>query len=400
MIMTTIRSFRLGLAVTAGAALMASGINAQGVVVLGGTNIVINPGTSLIAPTNIQIESGGSIENAGQIYLTGNWTNEGSGLVNDAAGEVVFNGTLSQEIAGSSPTQFYNLTVDNGAGLDLLADARVQGQLHFAQGKLNTGSNKLTMNAPAPVAITGADAGSYVDGNLEVYFPSGTQEMKYEIGNGVYAPATVSLNGVTADGYILGYTASGPSLNEDSPEEGASGLDAAARADQHWVFTESDIAYADATIEFDLSNTTNTGNFADYEAAHYDGSDWSFVTSAASGNTVLASEFSSVGGDWAIGEEEDEVSSVNDMGRGAGDLVVFPNPASDRMNFTWTAPAGGSYQVRLFSLTGEIVWQETRWTADGRIRGGMDSSLLASGMYVIEILGNETVVSSLAVVQH
>lgn len=81
-------------------------------------------GTAITTFNGILFDTGSSVTApAGDLQVTGNWTNRGAFSAN--GGAVIFSGTTDQTIGGNQKTVFNNLTVNSGASvvLDVLPDA-------------------------------------------------------------------------------------------------------------------------------------------------------------------------------------------------------------------------------------------------------------------------------------
>ncbi len=98
------------------------------------------------------------------LFLQGSLTNNST--LNCRQGTIIFNGTSTQTISGSSNTQFYNLTLINPAGLIVNSPQSLTNILTNAGGTFNANGNftlisdATTTARIAPVTGTGAFAGS------------------------------------------------------------------------------------------------------------------------------------------------------------------------------------------------------------------------------------------------
>lgn len=107
-------------------------------------------------------------------------------------GTVVYNGNASQSLPGGA---FNNLTVNNSAGVTLLADVSVAGALTFDAGMLSTGTYTLTVGCGGSIAS--ASSSKYVDGKLaRIYCSTGSKD--FPIGKGGnYNPLTINYTSLT-----------------------------------------------------------------------------------------------------------------------------------------------------------------------------------------------------------
>jgi hypothetical protein len=374
--------------------------SAQSIGVLSGTTMMITGNTQVLGVSDIQVQDGGAIDNSGLVVLTGDWINDGLGLIQNSPGAVYFAGTQQQSIEGNQPTQFYDLRIDNPSGVLLSTDASVSGVLIFDNGLITTGSNEVILNATSPAPIQGAGAGSYVKGNLRVFFPTANSSFKYEIGDAFYAPLTADLTGVTSSGSVLGYTLTGPSPNEDTPTPNASGLDPAARADQHWVLAEDQIGFTSADVMLDYTNAGHTGSPANYVVAFNENtSQWTLPTSSANGTTVQASGLTTVNGEFVAGEvTPDGIDNMTIEEHGF--LSLYPVPANDKLNLTFESSLPGPFSIRIFDMSGRVVYNQSRNAGSGRITHPIDLSDVAGGSYLLRVTGGDIFRTVPMVVQH
>lgn len=139
------------------------------------TNVVIPAGTSflpqLTANSNcnsLTINSGASLNVAGfSINVKGDFTNNGTFI--PGAGTIVFDGTGAQSISSVGTLTFYNLTINNSAGVSLAAGAfNLDGVLTCSSGVFSTNGKVFTMTSTAtqtariaPITGTGSIAGDF-----------------------------------------------------------------------------------------------------------------------------------------------------------------------------------------------------------------------------------------------
>ena len=105
---------------------------------------------------NVSDLSNGVFENTGLIYLTGDWTNTAGNpaFTNTPGGTVLMTGA-TQNIQGSSVTEFYNLTL-LGSGVKQLnaIDAIVENTLNLNDRELSTNTNTAFVTNTSVNAIT------------------------------------------------------------------------------------------------------------------------------------------------------------------------------------------------------------------------------------------------------
>ena len=341
--------------------------------------MVTGAGSYVIAPGDIIINNNSSIQNAGSIRVGGDWINNASGLVAALPGAVEFNGTTTQLIGGTNSTNFSYLNINNPSGVDLDLNANISGLLTFLSGKINTGSHFVNMTTGPLIGIAGANTGSYVNGNLVMNFPAGSYTWKYEIGNTVYAPAVFRVNGLGAAAGVLGYTVAGDGPNENVPFANASLIDPFAKVNQYWDFEATPAAFNDFEIEFDFSNTFNTGDPQQYVTRRY--------TSAALWNNTTGSLTAPLKykvtalpdlGEFVIGEVTSTGLTDNQPGG-----FTFNNPVNDLLQIHFNRQQ--MVQNIIFSdLHGRKIHDDDLQSFSGE-KVIIDTKDLAAGLYFLTV---------------
>ena len=115
------------------------------------------------------------------------------GTFNAQLGTVTMGGTAAQSIGGSSTTSFYNLVINNPAGVTLDHNENVSTLLTLTSGLLNTTSTKLITCLSLANATMGS-ATSYVNGPMKQTVATNSPTTRnFPIGrSGVYRPAILS----------------------------------------------------------------------------------------------------------------------------------------------------------------------------------------------------------------
>ena len=127
--------------------------------------------------------------NAGAFFLRGDFINDGTFTHRNQS--VTFNGTERQVISGTSIDNFYDLILDNSAGLGLGENLTLDHDLTFSAGKLYLGNKDLTASG----TINSANASKYVvtGGNGYLILTSTTVGTAYPVGtNFSYNPITLT----------------------------------------------------------------------------------------------------------------------------------------------------------------------------------------------------------------
>jgi hypothetical protein len=247
----------------------------------------------------------GSGASGSDIFVGGNWTNNGTSANFFPNSRAVFlNGTGTQTIAGTNASfpVFPYLFIDKTAGSVVLSrDVQVSTQFVLSSSNvanINAGSFTLNVSGTATTALDRQGSG-YVIGNLRRGIGTGTNSYAYPIGDASnYTPVSLDFNNVTGAGNVtLKSTAA------EQSQIGSSGLDSTLSVNRYFTATNNATTFTSytATLNFvsgdrDAGITTN-----DLLVGLYN-STWSYPTVG----TITATSIQAFGvasfGDFAIAE--------------------------------------------------------------------------------------------------
>lgn len=263
----------------------------NGLLINGGEVVVttVGNGSSTIAGFNMNatgrfIMTGGGVT----IEQANSSSNSGAsdvfiGGVSGAGAKSISGGTFrfgnASTTAGSgmrlnSQLAFFNVTIDNEAGVTLQNNLTVNNTLTFLSGNINT-TNLLSVTIPAGGAVVRTSG--HVAGNLQKHFATGSNVMRtFEIGTGSdYAPVDITIASVFGAGTMTLRTVAG-----DHPNISSSDFNATKSINRHWIISASGLSITtyDATFHFannDIdvgvnANALNVGRFA--------GGSWTYLT--------------------------------------------------------------------------------------------------------------------------
>jgi CSLREA domain-containing protein len=176
--------------------------------------------TSSSTYKDVQIDSGATLAgvNATTINVSGSWTNNGTFTAN--GNTVIFNGSATQNLVGSSATTFNNLTINNVSGVILGNNATVGGALTLTNGVFAASSNTLTLNGA--VTTTGGSLSSNSNGTVNYNQGSNGQVvLAASYGNLTFSnfnktlpnSGTLGIVGVFTAGSATGHTITGSTIN-------------------------------------------------------------------------------------------------------------------------------------------------------------------------------------------
>jgi hypothetical protein len=107
--------------------------------------IVSDEGSFVISPT-------GTSQNAGYLYIKGDWTNNGT-YVTDT-GKVTFWGVDPQVIGGTTSSTIYNAVVDNIGGVTLNLSTTISNSINLVTGAVDLNSNMLSINRSSLASLS------------------------------------------------------------------------------------------------------------------------------------------------------------------------------------------------------------------------------------------------------
>ena len=125
-------------------------------------------------------QNNGTIDNAGTIRVSGNWTNNAvNNVFNTNSGTVEMNGSSVQTISGTNSTYFYNLTLNNtnasATRYALGIDQTVKNNLTLSAGQVFLADNIMTIGtSSASPGILTYNAGWLYGGTLKRWFGTST----------------------------------------------------------------------------------------------------------------------------------------------------------------------------------------------------------------------------------
>ncbi|MBS1773399.1 MAG: T9SS type A sorting domain-containing protein [Bacteroidetes bacterium] len=93
------------------------------------------------------------------------------------------------------------------------------------------------------------------------------------------------------------------------------------------------------------------------------------------------------------------VTGINTVTNNADGFILYPNPASGKLNVKFDFGASSKTQVVMRDVTGKVVLQKDMGTLSGNQEFSLDVSNLAQGMYTAELYYNEQHIISKVSVQ-
>lgn len=205
---------------------------------------------------NLTLNNAAGITASGAITVQGSFTNTAGFTAGTST--VTFGGSSAQSLTGAAT--FNNLTMNNAAGLTLNNTVAVDGTLTLSSGNITTGANALVINPARSVTRTSG----HVVGNMTKHFVTGSDVMQnFEIGTGAnYAPVLVTIATATTAGSMTATTAT-----PDHPQVATASIDSTKSVNRYWTLSkDANLAFDAISAVFnfvsgDIDAGSNTANF-------------------------------------------------------------------------------------------------------------------------------------------
>ncbi len=203
--------------------------------------------------------------------------------------------TTGPELVSLEPT----IVIDNPAGVTMANSTTVSLELWLKNGILTTTSPyHITVSAGA--LVQGASASSYVSGNLQAIFTSGTQQFTFPIGDSSsYAPLTLSNLSVITGGTLTASTTAG-----NHPQLASSNLDPNRMVNRYWSLTNFGGTFGTyiATFNYSASDLDTNAIPDQFAVYRWNSNAWSGTTVIGTPTTNSTTITGQNGlGDFAIG---------------------------------------------------------------------------------------------------
>ncbi|MCE3294514.1 MAG: hypothetical protein K0R65_228 [Crocinitomicaceae bacterium] len=366
-------------------------------------NFVVNVGSSnqvrISGALNVRgafsLASGALNLDNGDLRIMGTFTAGGNGTISSTSssnGRITIStsttpaGTL-RFTAGSNTVDDFTVNISGDGHISIGSDMIVDGTLNLTAGHIDMGNNRMTISASG--SITGGNSNSYIklgaSGSLNrqtsllvtTTYPVGTSS--------AYLPANVALNLGSTTGMVSVGVRSNVYAN------GTSGSDisaAQAMVDATWDLQSSMATGMDMDIDLMWSAASEVNGFDRMQSyiSHYTNADWDLSSSTAA-TTLAGGMFSQTRtsvtslSPFAVFDESttaqtEELETLT--------MEVFPNPATDKINFTNLDVAQGPVSVDIMNVYGQKIasYELTESNSSIPVNG------LSEGNYFIQLNSN------------
>lgn len=197
------------------------------------------------------------------VTILGNWIDNNTSAIGGfipGRGMVYFNGTANQNMnisSGAATEQFYNLTINNSAGVTITGSgkANVSNLLYLTSGNITTSNtNLLSISNTSSNAVYGGGSGSFVNGPLQKKMLSGGS-FSFPVGdvNGArFGKLTISEVSISGN-YIAQYFNHNPLIDGYDPTIKTPPVDVVSNI-EYWRVNGPTSANANVTVRWDSNS--------------------------------------------------------------------------------------------------------------------------------------------------
>lgn len=206
-------------------------------------------GTDVVVNNRLLLVNGSFAVGANTLSLNGNpIAGTPNNLATTTSSNLSFGGSATGVILPASAAQLNNLTVNNANGLTLNGSPAINGTLTLANGAVTTGSNTLFASVSNCTAGKVQRTNGFVNGNLQLKFPSGSATCTFPVGTGTaYAPVDVTTPTLSTGGTLTAST-----TGSEHPDITNSPIDPTKDANRYWTLSGDTINASTYDITFNF----------------------------------------------------------------------------------------------------------------------------------------------------
>ena len=259
--------------------------------------------TNYVNYTNVD---NGRIALSGKLEIAGDWENNSSttevfvNYGNNA--EVIFSSTNQHEIGGTSPTDFYDISLQNN--LTLNSNLNILQTLSMENSLLNIGDYNLIMYDGS--IITGAFSSNNMiianENGVVQYEVAENGEFIFPIGDETYySPVVLDFtSGTYSDAYVAINVTNSKHLENTSTTD---------FLQRYWTLTQSGISSFNCDATFTYADSDINGTEANIYGAYFNGTNWLMINQVNADENTISGAMNHFGD---ISGVEYEIISVNE----------------------------------------------------------------------------------------
>jgi hypothetical protein len=355
----------------------------QGGLVNEGMNLNLTAGIHLRVEGGGVTNTGGDIDNEGNIYLDSDWAQTGGSSTYIGNGWMWFEGSSNQNISSASPLTVPKLRVDNGNRLLLANDIIVSTDLDLTNnGSIELGANNLVLSSGA--TISNYDASNFIVTNSTGVLQQevGATSVFFPIGNSSYNPATVNNTG-TIDNFLARVEAQ-VLTNGTSGTPETQGV-----VDRSWHITEETVggSVATLTLQWDVAQELSGFNPALSGVLHWTGTNWDYPPYSAT--TPVGASFSQTRtgltsfSPFAV--SSNPFNSIEPIGQHSGNIAMYPVPTLNELNINfsdWNA-IHADVTIQVVDVLGRILISRNEMIQQNAVVNLHEVRNLLPGTYIL-----------------
>jgi hypothetical protein len=253
-----------------------------------GGELHINGQAVLQVNGNFVTRQGSYFNNMGELHLAGNFINHQSMAIN-GAGTLLFEGTMSQTLAGTAQINARQVVFNNAQGIQLANTLQVDGDCHFIKGIVHSPTQQypLLLGSGSTI-VTPATDSSHVNGYL---IKLGTGSFTYPLGDGLrYQPIQTNLVKNT-EGMLASYVPADAGVAPFANTGTETNALVSYNPNEYWILTPmpDGKATGEVTLYWDGYNDAFNNPLAQRRVAHRYSGNWLNEGNTAIGDTLAGS---------------------------------------------------------------------------------------------------------------
>ncbi|MFO8086234.1 MAG: T9SS type A sorting domain-containing protein [Bacteroidales bacterium] len=334
----------------------------------------------------------GKFDNNGTIHLSGSWVNNASDdflTSSDSIGEVLFNGVVAQNIDGNKETDFYDLTLDNSAGVVLAQNISVDHYLTLSSGDLDLQSKSIDLGTTGSLQNETSGTRVWVSDPAS---HTGTIQVQTTIDNTTVNPGNLGVEITTTEN--MGAT----TIIRGHQQQQGSGLDSVNYSVCRYfdivpaVAQNADLAFYYWDDELTEGSTSHLESELRMFVYNNNSPGWEHLktTLQSSNNYVEASSdffsrFTLASKSFPLPiqqlQNDEDAFAIHS---------VYPNPAADQINIKLSVVEDAALDLYIYDKQGRKVKHQKLNLSGGSSIMSLDISMLSRSLYLVKIVDEAT----------
>jgi hypothetical protein len=365
-----------------------------------GTNFTVDLGNNLTVTNMLILQTGTLVLNGHNLTISGDIAASGTGNISSSASsDVIVNSSVSTAgrlTFASSGNTVNNLRINVGGGgtVKMGSDIMIQSSLAFTAGHVTTGGHNIQIAAGG--TITGANSSSYVItdtlGWLTMGIAATGDSASLLVGTpSYYFPAYIKLNAGSNTGNVSANVSSGVYTHGTT---GVKISNTQPMVNATWLFQTNISSNLNYNMHLQWNPATEVNSFvhtSDY-ISHYTSGAWDAGTQAnavsVSGGMYAIERASLTSmSPFAVFDANTNPTSVNDIVDNAGQLKLYPNPATQSITISNVSGNNEEMYGDIINVCGQVI---SSFKMNNTNIATIPLSGISEGVYFVKLYNDKT----------